>query len=481
MFSRGIFVAGIAAFSLCTLGSAQMPKQALGMKRVAATPSSSAGAARAEQPRVLWIRNEMTGQVVYPDQAAVRAEELPDPVVIYDNFSNPDGVAGINLNWNYAEAYGNKDFKAPSGGSPLRFGVIDISSDPTDPDAVLGTVDGEKVCLMYEPYTATNWPSSNLNDRHSIRGYTTTVSSYSQQFEIRVCRITFFSREVVYLPFDQDSNPYKVELQLSFAYVSFPFRTLESVVGFDLSSFDPPLTIKGEGLIFTHWLRLSQPPPCVGDLDLDGLVEDADFSLFVVQYNTLDCADPAMPEFCSADFNGDGFVDDEDFQTFAVAYNNLLCPPGFVIRKAYAMTAGGRFRWNNETNGPDFGAEAIPTPSGGWPFPNSLVTVPNIPGSIPPPGVGCSLFGCQPSFSIYFTTLTGFHTVSELNMSESAPLLATEYERFLNEVIVQGQLRPYAVFDVESYLAGGFQNTDWVPSSTPKLLSITPPAPPQKP
>ncbi|MBX3380383.1 MAG: hypothetical protein KF805_09815 [Phycisphaeraceae bacterium] len=60
------------------------------------------------------------------------------------------------------------------------------------------------------------------------------------------------------------------------------------------------------------------------DINADGLVDDADFALFVVQYDTMICNDPAMPDGCSADFNGDGFVDDQDFVLFVPAYNVIL-------------------------------------------------------------------------------------------------------------------------------------------------------------
>ncbi|MBX3379948.1 MAG: hypothetical protein KF805_07620 [Phycisphaeraceae bacterium] len=65
---------------------------------------------------------------------------------------------------------------------------------------------------------------------------------------------------------------------------------------------------------------------CPGDLNGDGLVEDADFVLFAAAYNILDCADPSMPAGCPADLNGDGFVDDADFVLFVAAYNELICP-----------------------------------------------------------------------------------------------------------------------------------------------------------
>lgn len=65
---------------------------------------------------------------------------------------------------------------------------------------------------------------------------------------------------------------------------------------------------------------------CPSDLNGDGLVDDADFTIFVVAYNILDCADPAMPAGCPADVNGDALVDDADFTLFVVAYNALICP-----------------------------------------------------------------------------------------------------------------------------------------------------------
>lgn len=71
---------------------------------------------------------------------------------------------------------------------------------------------------------------------------------------------------------------------------------------------------------------LGVPVPCSSDLNNDGMVEDADFSIFVVAYNLLDCADPAMPAGCPADLNTDGVVDDTDFTVFVVAYDALVCP-----------------------------------------------------------------------------------------------------------------------------------------------------------
>ncbi len=65
---------------------------------------------------------------------------------------------------------------------------------------------------------------------------------------------------------------------------------------------------------------------CPADLNDDDLVDDADFLIFLVAYNILDCADPAMPSGCQSDFSRSGVVDDADFMLFIPAYNQLLCP-----------------------------------------------------------------------------------------------------------------------------------------------------------
>ncbi|MFN9973091.1 MAG: hypothetical protein ACK58T_24710, partial [Phycisphaerae bacterium] len=65
---------------------------------------------------------------------------------------------------------------------------------------------------------------------------------------------------------------------------------------------------------------------CVGDLNRDTFVDDADFSSFALAYDTLLCDEPTMPFGCPADLNRDGTVDDADFSIFAAAYNDLICP-----------------------------------------------------------------------------------------------------------------------------------------------------------
>lgn len=75
------------------------------------------------------------------------------------------------------------------------------------------------------------------------------------------------------------------------------------------------------------------PIPCDADFTGDGLVDDADFQVFVVAYDKLVCIEPggdgkrsAGPAAdCPCDLNIDRVVDDLDFQLFIVAYNQLLC------------------------------------------------------------------------------------------------------------------------------------------------------------
>ncbi len=64
---------------------------------------------------------------------------------------------------------------------------------------------------------------------------------------------------------------------------------------------------------------------CGADLNLDGFVDDADFSLFAVAYDILDCADPGIAPPCAADLTEDLVVDDQDFVAFVPAYDRLLC------------------------------------------------------------------------------------------------------------------------------------------------------------
>jgi hypothetical protein len=65
---------------------------------------------------------------------------------------------------------------------------------------------------------------------------------------------------------------------------------------------------------------------CATDMNGDLVVDDTDFSMFVVQYDVLLCSEPNMAFGCSGDFNQDGQVDDTDFTIFAGEYDQLVCP-----------------------------------------------------------------------------------------------------------------------------------------------------------
>jgi hypothetical protein len=86
------------------------------------------------------------------------------------------------------------------------------------------------------------------------------------------------------------------------------------------------LVLNSCGVVLSATAVVTVTAPCPADLSNDGLVDDADFSVFAVAYDVLDCADPAMPSGCPADLTSDGLVNDDDFQSFIVAYNAVLCP-----------------------------------------------------------------------------------------------------------------------------------------------------------
>jgi len=93
-----------------------------------------------------------------------------------------------------------------------------------------------------------------------------------------------------------------------------------SIAAFRL--YDGTLTSADAEQLFAEF----SAPACPCDLNIDALVDDADFVIFAAAYNILDCTDPAMDPGCPADFTRDGTVDDQDFVTFVAAYNDVLCP-----------------------------------------------------------------------------------------------------------------------------------------------------------
>ncbi|MBX3390947.1 MAG: matrixin family metalloprotease [Phycisphaeraceae bacterium] len=70
-------------------------------------------------------------------------------------------------------------------------------------------------------------------------------------------------------------------------------------------------------------LRCDAVPSCIGDLNGNKVVGDADFGLFVEAYNQMLC--PAENQTCPADFDLNGFVDDADFSIFVGAYASMVC------------------------------------------------------------------------------------------------------------------------------------------------------------
>lgn len=65
--------------------------------------------------------------------------------------------------------------------------------------------------------------------------------------------------------------------------------------------------------------------PCAADFNNDGIINDADFQLFIAPYDRLDCNHPGMGSGCYADLNLDWQVDDADFVLFVQAYNEIYC------------------------------------------------------------------------------------------------------------------------------------------------------------
>ena len=55
-------------------------------------------------------------------------------------------------------------------------------------------------------------------------------------------------------------------------------------------------------------------------------MDDADAWRFMFQYDVMVCDGLRDAVFCSADLNRDGLVDDADFSLFAVAYDGFGCP-----------------------------------------------------------------------------------------------------------------------------------------------------------
>jgi hypothetical protein len=101
--------------------------------------------------------------------------------------------------------------------------------------------------------------------------------------------------------------------------------TIQSAAASD-SGFYDCIVSTDCGSRISETARVLVGPPCNADFNNDGFVDDADFTVFVVAYNLLECDAAQMPVGCPADFNGDGFVEDADFSLFIVKYDALICP-----------------------------------------------------------------------------------------------------------------------------------------------------------
>lgn len=485
-FARFALSAGVLTSLVAGSVHAQVAVQPIRIAIPAPTvvvPSGAAAAAAARTPadaraRVLWIRNDLTGQVVVPGTTFSNRDATTEPKEVFNSFDHTGGISSINLSWNYPGAYTTEGFTPPTGGDPLNLAWVNISSDPADISDPLELFDDEKLSVVLEPWQAAVWPDADLNVAQPLASYQSVLVSISSQFEVRIFRSYMFSLTDVNKPLNNDKlsffyNPYKLDAALSFAFLSLPGFDVASPFEFDVTGFDPPITTKGKGIILTHWLVMSERPPCPGDINNDAFVDDLDFQEFAAQYNILDCAAPEMPPGCGADLNFDGFVDDMDFtQVFTQAYDNVLCPEANMIRQVYMPLAGGRNKWDNQFNNPfefDFVAnkypDAIPVDANGW---TSALT-PNALVKLAPTPYG-SKSGDLPSYAALRTSRTGLKRVTALNDGLPFDQLQAEYERFLNEVLVV----PDATTIIQYYFPGPTvtPNSEWLSNSSPKKIKV---------
>lgn len=472
------FVAGSAVAQL-----ASQPRQIAVPAPMITVPTGAAAAAAARasadsKPRVLWVRNDLTGQVIVPGTTFSNRDDTLEPKEVFNSFDHTGGVSTINLSWNYAGAHTTEGFTPPNGGEQLAIAWLNLSSDPTDVDKPSELYDGEKLSVVLEPWAAATWPVADLNTPQPLASYQSALLSISSQFEVRIFRSYMFSLMDINKPLNTDEmsafyNVYKLDAALSFAFLSFPGFDIASPFEFDVTGFDPPITTKGRGIVLTHWLVMSERPPCPGDLNNDGFVDDSDFQIFIAQYNILDCAAPEMPSGCVADLNFDGFVDDADFtQVFIQAYTDLLCPEANMIRQVYMPLAGGRNRWDSAFNDPtridpmtgDY-PNAIPVGANGWTSsltPNALVTLAPTPFG--------TKAGYLPSYAAMRTSRTGLKSVAALNDGLPFDQLGAEYERFLNDVLST----PNAVGVFQYYFPGPevTPTSEWLSNSSPKKIKV---------
>jgi len=102
--------------------------------------------------------------------------------------------------------------------------------------------------------------------------------------------------------------------------------TLHKITAADAGEYTLQATGACGDSVMSPAIALVVPYCCPADFNADHVVDDADFSPFVLAYNLMLCSDPGQRLDCPEDLNNDGVVDDADFVLFLTAYGTCLCP-----------------------------------------------------------------------------------------------------------------------------------------------------------
>lgn len=87
------------------------------------------------------------------------------------------------------------------------------------------------------------------------------------------------------------------------------------------------MPMKPQGAADFDSVSVTASAHCEGDLNLDRVVDDADFEAFVRMYSRGACVRmTVLDASCAADLNHDRTVDESDFALFASRYDGFLCP-----------------------------------------------------------------------------------------------------------------------------------------------------------
>jgi hypothetical protein len=85
------------------------------------------------------------------------------------------------------------------------------------------------------------------------------------------------------------------------------------------ANYIPEADMDLSGTIDSDDFALLRQKGCPADINNDGVVDDSDYALFVIAYDSYYSS--------VGDFNGDGVTDDTDFSYFTTAYDQLTCTP----------------------------------------------------------------------------------------------------------------------------------------------------------